>query len=259
MALMLLSMGCDGSAVIDAGGAMLDAGDQPQPDAGAAYTGHVEVTDDGPGTQILAQHFAAEPSELATSLSPCRITRRAGDCMLADCIGVRDRPEVPAGTLEVEGDTGPIARLSAPTRDPFLYAWNADTRVVSAGQRLSISAAGDEFPAYAGSVVWPAPPARFSVPGAVDVTAGWTVSWSTEGVEAYRIRLSVALPSRGYLLCLGDPAEGAIVVEPGLLVNEPRGVDAPYWLRAENMRTLREGTTHVTLVAGQGQSGSIRL
>lgn len=255
---MLLSMGCDGSAVIDAGAAMLDAGDGPQPDAGAAYTGHVELVDDGRGMHIYAQHFAAEPSELTTSLSSCRITQRAGDCMLADCIGVRDRPEVPAGTLEVEGDTGPIARLTAPIRAPFVYAWNTVTRVVGAGERVSISATGDVFPAYAGSVVWPAP-ARFSVPDTVDVNAGWTVSWSTEEVDAYRIRYSVALPSRGYLFCIGDPAEGAIVVEPGLLVNEPRGVDAPYWLRAENVRTLREGTTHVSLVAGQGQSGSIRL
>lgn len=271
----LLIVGCDGDEPTDAGAPELDAGrsDGGAPDAGfdaggrpdagpdvdagsepPTYTGFVEVVVSDRGTQVNGTLVERGAHELTSHLPDCTAERAVGSCTFLRCM--TPYPPSSAGLIEVDGRSGTIA--SVLPGSPQHYAFETMSRDASAGETLTITAAGDVVSAFTGQVDMPA---RITptIPASTDRTAPMTIDWTLGAEPTERVIVMMVLPSTGFVLCRTAAANGSVAIDASLLADAPTTDSAVALVRAENETAVRVGNVDARLVAADAVTATFEI
>jgi len=181
----------------------------------------------------------------------CSAVADIAPCVVIRC-GAPQATHPSAGTIMVAGAAAPVALV--PDAGGNYPPYTSETGALFApGARLSVSAAGDDVPAFSIStiapsvvtVTQPALGASLVVDRTVDLSFGWTGAMSGN----VRIELSVGgAAAREALVCVATATEGHVGMPPSGLAMLPAG-SGRYEVRVETDDTIGAGTWTVTFTA----------
>jgi len=135
----------------------------------------------------------------------------------ACCIGLApvDAPDhLSAGTLTLENQTTGMSGDIPWLDDQSDYGFLSPAFPWSPGDALSVSAAGDEVPAFAASTTFPSALDGLEAETVVSLSSDWTIRWTPAGASRVVVKLFAGSHS---LSCPAPDADGELTVPAALL------------------------------------------
>jgi hypothetical protein len=135
----------------------------------------------------------------------------------ACCIGLGP-VEVPehlsAGTLTLENQTTGMSGQIAWLEEESDYGFLSPAFPWSPGDQLSVSAEGDEVPAFAASARYPSPIEGLEASTAIELSSDWTIRWTPAGASRVVVKLFAGDRS---LACPAADEDGELTIPAALL------------------------------------------
>lgn len=247
LALVLFVAACG-----DDGGTIADA-------ATGDTTTVADAAHDAAPTAKEGQVFIAEahsPAEIATAfamflngplLAP---TGSADGCLtMPNTSGA----SLSAGSIDITGTTEPLMLVQDDPGDVYTTTTLPPTDLFSAGDTLTVTASGDEVPAFTATVDAPAPLANVGFPASLSRSAPATVTWTAGTANAVWLLLNSATVTEGALLCRTTDT-GSFTMTPAALALLPSGVTKATFIMYrldETEKTAGAWTIYVRAADGQ--------
>lgn len=155
-----------------------------------------------------------DTGDLASFIFPgCTLQTTSGVCKAFTCGGAVLQGISAGPSLTLVGPGGAVEEV--PSVANGVYTSSPDPTLFEAGDRITISAPGAEFPGFSGQLTTPSPPMVTLPAGEIDTNTALVVSWSPDPT-ADEVLLVVASGDQ-QAVCRTDAGSAGLTVPPQIL------------------------------------------